>query len=264
MRQFCVFGNPIAHSKSPLIHNFAFMSFANEIGFDGAYGRYLLSKGEALKEKFFDLKLFGANVTVPFKEYAYAQSDTQKGIAKAIGAVNTLVLENGSMVGYNTDAEGFYQTISPYGFQSALILGAGGSARALAHILKAQGIQTTIYNRTQERLKDLIQAGFTCYAMPEAIDQSFDLIINATPAGLKDNSLPLGADRLHQLFLSAKMAYDLIYGIPTPFLGLAKDLGVPIKDGKEMLLYQGALAFGLFCGQCVPLEAIISKMRLVL
>ncbi|PAF43132.1 shikimate dehydrogenase [Helicobacter sp. 11S02596-1] len=267
-RQFCVFGNPIGHSKSPLIHNFAFHSLASEMDFFGFYGRVLLQDGKALRQSFFDLGLSGANVTVPFKEDAYLQSDEVRGIAKAIGSVNTLVLEGSHLVGYNTDAEGFYQTIASHGFSNALIIGAGGSAKALAYILKNQGINTSLINRTKERLESFIQAGFECYSYEafssKGLQKGFDLIINATPAGLTDDSLPMPKDLLVKIFEHSKMAYDLIYGITTPFLKLAKELGIPAQDGKDMLIYQAALAFALFCGERIDPIAIAKKMKSIL
>ncbi|PAF48666.1 shikimate dehydrogenase [Helicobacter sp. 12S02232-10] len=264
MKQFCVFGNPIEHSKSPLIHNFTFLTLASEIGFSGFYGRHLLSDSKALRQTFFDLGLYGANVTVPFKEDAYYQSDMVRGIAKEIGSVNTLVLEDGQLVGYNTDAEGFYQTIVSYGFKNALIIGAGGSAKALAYILRHKGIETSLVNRSKKRLESFIKEGFECYETDEFLPRAFDLIVNATPAGLKDIFLPLPLEKLSHLFKFSKMAYDLIYGISTPFLELAKTSGISCKDGKDMLIEQAVLAFELFCAHRVPRQSIAKKMKFIL
>ncbi|PAF42040.1 shikimate dehydrogenase [Helicobacter sp. 11S03491-1] len=265
MRQFCVFGNPIAHSKSPLIHNFVFSSFSSQIGFEGFYGQYLLEDGEKLRQTFYQLELSGANITVPFKEYAYTQSDEVKGIGSRIGSVNTWVLEdNHRLIGYNTDAEGFYQTILDYNFQTALIIGAGGSAKAVAYILKEKGIKVCILNRSKNHLESFIQNGFECYLSDVFMPRAFDLVINATPAGLKDTGLPLQEMLLRQILLDAKMAYDLIYGISTPFLKLAKELNILSRDGKDMLIEQAALAFELFCKHKIPLESIRKQMKLIL
>ncbi|PAF52225.1 shikimate dehydrogenase [Helicobacter sp. 13S00477-4] len=260
-RQFCVFGNPIAHSKSPLIHNFTFSSFINEIGFLGLYGRYLLTEAKSLRDAFFELKLFGANVTVPFKEEAYNQSDEIKGIAAEINSVNTLLLEDGCLIGYNTDAEGFYQTILPYGFKTALLIGAGGSAKAIAYILRQKGIEVNILNRSKERLKSFEEAGFICWGTQNFEPKPFDIVINATPAGLKDSTLPLDKDLLSKTFLLSKMAYDLIYGIYTPFLCLAKSVGLDAKDGRDMLIEQAVLAFELFCRYKVNRDLIRKRMK---
>lgn len=264
MKQFCVFGNPIFHSKSPLIHNIVFSTFVQQIGFSAFYGRYLLQDGKKLRKSFFELALSGANVTVPFKEEAYLQSDEVRGIARSIKSVNTLLLQNNKLIGYNTDADGFYRTIQSYGFKSALILGAGGSAKAIAYILREKGIQVSIINRSKERLNDFIKEGFDCFLPQDFMPRAFDIVINATPAGLKDNHFPLDENILKLLLKRSKMAYDLIYGIQTPFLTLAKNLGVPTQDGKEMLIEQGVLASELFCDHKVSIDEIKKQMKIVL
>lgn len=264
MKQFCVFGNPIFHSKSPLIHNIVFSTFAKQIGFSAFYGRYLLQDGKKLKNSFFELALSGANVTVPFKEEAYFQSDEVRGAACSIKSVNTLLLENNKLIGYNTDAEGFYRTIQDCGFKSALILGAGGSAKAIAYILREKGFQVSITNRSKERLDDFIKEGFDCFLMQDFAFRAFDIVINATPAGLKDNHLPMDENTLNSILKNSKMAYDLIYGIQTPFLKLAQNLGIYTKDGKEMLIEQAVLASELFCEHKVCFDDIRKQMKIIL
>ncbi|PAF54369.1 shikimate dehydrogenase [Helicobacter sp. 13S00482-2] len=264
MKQFCVFGNPIFHSKSPLIHNSVFYKFAKEIGFSGFYGRYLLQDGSNLRRIFFDLGLCGANITIPFKENAFNQSDEVRGIASVVKSVNTLVLEGEKLIGYNTDADGFYHTISINNFKSALLIGAGGSAKALAYILREKGIEVFIINRSKERLEPFLSDGFKCSLIQDFLPMSFDVVINATPSGLKDESLPLSEDNLRKTLESSKMAYDLIYGIQTPFLKLAKSLGIFIKDGKDMLIEQGVLASYLFCDHKISTHEIRKQMKSVL
>lgn len=264
MKQFCVFGNPIFHSKSPLIHNAVFSTFAEQIGFLAFYGRYLLQDGKRLKKSFFELALSGANITVPFKEEAYLQSDEVRGVACKIKSVNTLLLENNKLIGYNTDAEGFYRTIEDYEFKSALILGAGGSAKAIAYILREKGFQITLINRSKQRLDDFIKEGFECSLIQDFVPKAFDIVINATPAGLKDNHLPTNEDILDSILKHSKMAYDLIYGIQTPFLKLAQNLGICNKDGKEMLIEQAVLSSELFCDHKVSFDDIRKQMKIIL
>lgn len=248
-KQFCVFGNPIAHSLSPQMHNFAFEFLQNDIGFRGSYGRYLLKDADNLAKSFYDLRLDGANITLPFKENAFEQSDRVEGIAQKIQAVNTWVLRDKKIYGYNTDAEGFYQTIKDFNFKNALILGAGGSAKAIAFILQEKKITPTILNRSLERIR-LLQKDFDCFTPHNFKAQQFDLIINTTSASLK-NTLPFEKEFLQDLLCNAKYAYDLMYAKQTPFLQLAKSF-VPIKDGRDMLIAQGALAFELFCAKKIP------------
>lgn len=124
--QFAVIGNPIAHSSSPLLHNSAFRA----LGICGSYSRYLLESNQVFST-IKDLHLKGANITVPYKEIAFGFCNEVFGIAQKIGAVNTLVFEGNRVLGYNTDALGFYQCIESLNFKNALIIGAGGSAKAL-------------------------------------------------------------------------------------------------------------------------------------
>jgi len=148
-KHFTIFGNPVKHSISPTMHTYAIKG----LGLDATYTKTLLEGACELRKIFLE-NFDAANVTVPFKEAAYAQADKVRGIAKEIGAVNTLINENGTMIGYNTDAEGFYRSMLDLGeVRSALILGAGGTAKAISYILKEKGIDVTILNRSKKRLQ---------------------------------------------------------------------------------------------------------------
>ncbi|STP13152.1 shikimate 5-dehydrogenase [Helicobacter mustelae] len=247
MKQFCVFGNPITHSLSPLMHNHAFLHLREKIGFCGFYGRYLLRDPAQLRQKFFDLSLSGANITLPLKESAFAQSDVVEGIGAKIGAVNTWVLKNQKIYGYNTDAPGFYQTIKDLSCERFLILGAGGSARAIATILQEKGKKVCILNRSATRLESL-RSDFACVLPGELEDWAFDMVVNTTSASMQ-GVLPMEEELLAEIFSHASHAYELLYGMQTPFLQLADRLGLQCTDGREMLIAQGALAFELFCGR---------------
>ena len=107
---FAIFGNPVSHSKSPLMHNLSFQG----LGYEACYTRHLLLDGTTLKETFFNLKLKGVNVTVPHKEHAYDACDILDPFAKKIGVVNTIVEKEGKLYGYNTDAPGFLKAISEF------------------------------------------------------------------------------------------------------------------------------------------------------
>ena len=107
MKLFAIFGDPVSHSRSPLMHNNVF----RELGFNACYTRIHLKDGDRLRETFFGLGLDGANITVPHKEAAFKACDEVRGFAKKIGVVNTLINENGRLVGYNTDADGFLYAI---------------------------------------------------------------------------------------------------------------------------------------------------------
>ena len=234
---FTIFGNPVKHSKSPLMHNY----FFRKMGLNHCYTRYLLEYGSKIIETFKDLKINGANVTVPHKEWAYKLADEVRGIAKEMGAVNTLVLEEGKVIGYNTDGPGFMEVIKEFNYKKPLIIGAGGTARAISYLLKAD-----IINRSEGRLKFFKEKGFNTYTWDNFEYKNYDLIINTTSAGLKDESLPMPKDMLEKIFKNAKYAVDVVYGKETPFLKMAKGFNLITRDGIYLLVYQGILAMELF------------------
>ena len=258
MLLFSIFGYPVTHSISPRLHN----TVLHALKLDGCYIRKAITEPEKLLATFHSMGLDGANVTVPHKETAFAQCDEVRGIAKEIGAVNTLVKEGTRVIGYNTDAEGFYEAIKSFGYiRNALILGAGGTAKAIAVILKAHDIETTILNRSASRLSFFESKGFTCKTWETFTAEPYDLIINTTSAGLKDEEYPCEQALLKSIFSHAKYAFDVIYNKPTPFLELAKQSNLVCKDGKEMLLYQGVLAFNLFFSKHYDFKTIEALMR---
>ena len=238
---FLIFGNPVSHSKSPLMHNYFFKKF----NINECYGRYKLQNGEEIIEKFKKLKIKGANVTVPHKEYAFKLADEVRGIANEIGAVNTLVLENGKVVGYNTDAPGFLEAVKEFEYKNVLIIGAGGTAKALSLVLP----DAYILNRSKKRLQYFKDRQKICFTWDEIDTLNYDLIINTTSAGLNDENLPAPEDLLNKIFKNAKYAVDVIYGKQTPFLKLAKKYNLKTKTGLDMLVYQGVLAMELFLGR---------------
>ncbi len=255
---FAIFGNPVSHSRSPLMHNRAF----SKLGFAGCYGRYLLENGKELKSHFLALGLRGANITVPHKEEAFNACDELDSFAKRVGAVNTIVLKNDKLYGYNTDALGFLRVIEELkSGKSILFLGAGGTASSSAVILKDAGYNVTILNRSKKRLEQFKNQGFTTAIWQEFTPKYYDLVVNMTSAGLNDDNLPAPKDILEALFKDTKAVVDVIYGKETPFLKLAKEFKLPIKDGSDMLLYQGVLAFDLFTNGIFEFKAIEEAMR---
>ena len=238
--QFAVVGNPIAHSLSPILHNSAFQT----LKIPAFYGRYLLENHQSFYH-LRSLHLKGANITIPHKENAFNSCDEVFGIAKEIGAVNTVVFRENKILGYNTDALGFYLCIQEFSPKNALIIGAGGSAKAVAQILKDKNISTTIINRSKERFKDF--QGFNCATFDDFHPTNpYDIVINATPAGLTNQLLPLDKEKLMPILQKSQCAFDLIYGIKTPFLTLAESLKLRAFDGKQMLINQAILAFEIF------------------
>jgi len=263
---FAIFGNPVSHSKSPLMHNATFKA----LDIDSCYARYQLTDGERLREKFLSLRLTGANITVPHKEHAYRACDYLDEFAQKVGSVNTIVKRDGKLYGYNTDAPGFLRAISEFeDIKRVLFIGAGGTAQSTSVVLRDAGYDVTIINRTPARLERYISDGFVCYSFDELLGmdmhqiERFDLVVNMTSAGLEDDSLPAPMEILNEFLPHSKACVDVIYGKQTPFLRLAKEQNKETKDGSDMLLYQGIIAFEHFTNYSHSFKQILPHMRRV-
>jgi len=251
--EFVIFGNPVAHSKSPQMHNAGF----EDIKYNGVYKKHLIENGKIIKDIFLENSYEGANITVPHKELAYENADEVRGLANEIKAVNTYINEDGKVIAYNTDAPGFLYAIESFGdIKSVLLLGAGGTAKAISLALQQSDIDVTVLNRSEEKLSFFKDHKLTATTWDTFNIKDFDLIINSTSAGLKDENLPCPKEILDEVFKNAKFAFDCVYGKKTPFLQLAEQNGMKIKDGEDMLLYQGVLAFEYFTKQNVNKETI--------
>jgi len=258
MQLFSIFGNPVSHSRSPLMHNCVFKN----LNYKACYTRTHLLDGSKLKETFFDLGLSGANVTVPHKEAAFNACDEVRGFAKTVGVVNTLVNEDGKLIGYNTDADGFMYAIEEFKqIKNILILGAGGTAKALASRFKQDDIEVTVLNRSEGRLSYFKELGCTCFSWSDFELLNYDLVVNTTSAGLKDEELPAPKEIIDTILDSTSYVADAIYGKLTPFLQLAKDKNITYKDGADMLLGQGVLANELFVNFQLNKEDIKTQMQ---
>jgi shikimate dehydrogenase len=221
------------------------------------YTRTLLENGGDIIKVFKSLKISGASVTVPHKEWAYKLADEVRGIAKEIKAVNCLVLEDNKIIGYNTDAPGFMESISEWEYNSVLILGAGGTSKAISMMIP----NADILNRSKNRLKDF--TNHTTYTWDNFEIKEYDLIINTTSAGLNDNNLPAPKEILEPLLKSAKYVADVIYH-KTPFQKLAKQYNLEIKDGSDMLVYQGVLQFEKFVDFKIDKKEVAKLMKSIL
>ena len=255
--KFAIFGNPVSHSKSPQMQN----AGLKHINFDGNYEKHHLENGNEIKKAFLESNYKGANITVPHKEFAYENADEIRGLAKEIKAVNTYILEDGKVIAYNTDAPGFLKAIESFGtIKNVLLLGAGGTAKAIALALKSKDINVTVLNRSEGKLEFFKQHQIPSFSWENFQAQTYDLIVNSTSAGLKDEYLPCDKEILETVFKNASFAFDCVYGKITPFLALASENGCQIKDGEDMLLYQGVLAFELFTNTKAN-ENIVEAMR---
>ena len=255
-----VMGNPIAHSKSPLIHE----AFAHQVGLPLTYRRLLCADETsfvASVRAFFLGGGLGINVTLPFKECAHALCLAEgklSAYAKAAGAVNTLMMHDGILYGDNTDGRGLVADLAAKGIdlqgKSVAILGAGGAARGSILPLLQAGATLEIFNRTLAKAQALCLEFDNCPAVPhlatppiakpltaQALSGQFDLIINATSAGTTgQHLLPPDAK------IKTTAAYDMMYGKDTEFLRHFAD--AITFDGTGMLINQAALAFELWTG----------------
>lgn len=267
--KYAVIGNPISHSKSPLIHAAFRDQFKNtDTPLDISYEAVLatLDGFEATVRDLIAKGYKGANVTVPFKFEAYNLCDFRHAAARSSGAyaVNTLIFNDNGIDGENTDGIGLRNDIERnIGFSIAnkhiLILGAGGAAHGILNsLLGASSI--TIANRTHDKALQLVMAIKDYEAKSssfESLEKPYDLIINATSAGLTDTALPIP----NIIFSRSSLAYDMMYGRETPFMAQARATGATVSDGLGMLVEQAAEAFHLWRGVRPETAPVIAMLR---
>ncbi|MBI5848322.1 MAG: shikimate dehydrogenase [Nitrospirae bacterium] len=262
-RVAALFGYPVEHTLSPVMQNAAF----SHLGLDYCYLPFSVAP-EALKqavESIRALSFIGANLTIPHKEAVLPLLDAIDKEAAVIRAVNTIVNRGGKLSGYNTDGKGFMRSLEELGVAAAgkqvLIIGAGGSSRAIGFYLSKEAKVLTLYNRSREKAEalaaDLSSAGGTVTAASDIGHLGgFDIIINATPLGLRQcDQMPLDPDML----TPSVVVCDLIYH-KTPLLSRADAKGCKTVSGAGMLLWQGALAFELWTGSIPPVEIMRSAL----
>lgn len=279
---YAVIGNPIGHSKSPVIHQ----DFAEQSQQKMHYGRIQAELGDFVKvaKSFFAAGGKGMNVTVPFKLDAQAFSDALTPRAQLAGAVNTLYLRDGKIFGDNTDGAGLVRDLLAQGIQiqgvRVLLLGAGGAARGvIGPLLEQSPERLIIANRSTAKADELVKlfegpaksygVDIASRTLNDLEDQenmppSFDLVINATAAGLSDQS-PLSAQAAHNIFIPRLFAYDMVYGKTTAFMQQALQRGARVSDGLGMLVEQAADAFliwrGAHLSQMIDSRSVLAKLR---
>jgi shikimate dehydrogenase len=244
-----VIGFPVRHSRSPAMMNAAF----GELGLDWRYVPVAVPPalfGEAVRA------LAGsgyraANVTIPHKLAAHDLADELSPEARAIGAVNTLTLEpDGRVRGHNTDGPGLIDALGEPVPASALVLGAGGAARAAVWALREAGVKDiSVWNRTASRATELARE---LEVEAAARPAEAELLVNATSVGLRRE------DSLEGLpLVDARVVVDLVYGDgPTPFARWAEERGARLVDGLEVLVRQGARSFAIWTGHEPPIEVM--------
>jgi shikimate dehydrogenase len=261
-------GDPVEHSVSPAMHQAAF----EKLGIDYRYLPFRVRKedlGKAI-EGMRALNFSGFNVTIPHKVTIIPLLDGLDPLAEKIGAVNTIVNEDGCLRGYNTDAAGFLKAIRAHGIEprgkNAVVLGAGGAARAITYILAENGASLTILNRHlefdwAEELAQLITDNFKTDAtaleldsenLATALDKA-DMLVNATSVGMSPDSGETMVPA--RLLRPGLVVVDIVYNpVKTRLLQEAEAAGARTIGGIDMLVWQGALAFEAWTGRSAPFD----------
>jgi shikimate dehydrogenase len=279
---YAVAGNPISHSKSPDIHK----RFAEQSNQKMYYGRLQPELGEfkTAAQTFFATGGKGMNVTVPFKLDAQALADVLTPRAQLAGAVNTLRIEDGKIYGDNTDGAGLVRDLLAQGIQiqgsRILLLGAGGASRGvLGPLLEQSPKKLVIANRSNAKTDELVRLFSDLAASLDVVLQAvtlsdledaskitspFDLIINATAAGLSNES-PIRDTAASNIFTPQSFAYDMVYGKVTTLMQQALHRGARVSDGLGMLVEQAADAFLIWRGaqfsDAIDSRAVLAELR---
>ena len=241
---YCVIGNPSKHSLSPTMHNASFEALKLNCVYVAFEPRNIAKTISCFKE----LGISGFNVTTPFKENVMSYIDRIDSTAKTIGAVNTVVNENGLFIGYNTDGQGAINALKEkieIKGKKVLLVGAGGAAKAIAFYLRKEKAITTIVSRTGTsavKLAGMTGAKSTSLNSLKNLKE-FEILINASPVGMDSNATPITKEMLHNNLV----VFDLVYSpLKTRLLKEAEKNGCKTISGIEMLLEQGYECFKLF------------------
>ncbi|WP_141266215.1 shikimate dehydrogenase [Thermodesulfovibrio sp. Kuro-1] len=262
-----IFGDPIEHTLSPLIHNEAF----SYLGLDYCYVAFNVKKDKLKEatEAIRALNIRGVNITVPHKETVIQYIDEVSDEAKNIGAVNTILNNEGILKGFNTDVNGFILSLKDEGIsiknKNFLILGAGGAAKAIVYGILKEGGKVYIYNRTPPKalaIKEKFKKfGFIeIVEMDKSVTEKIDVIVNATSLGLKkDDPMPLNPE----LIKPEHVYCDIVYP-ETPLMREAEQIGCKVVGGIGMLLWQAAFAFKIWTEVEAPIEIMKKTLNKLL
>lgn len=253
-----IVGDPLSRSMSPEMHRAAMRSE----GLNGIYLRFETDDLEHCADVVREYNIRGLNITIPHKEAMLHRLDRLDETAEAVGAVNTLVNDDGVLTGYNTDVAGIDTALAvnrfePWG-KRAVIMGSGGAARACAYALTARGCAVTVTGRNEAAAARLA-ADLGCEYKPAVSIpvMLYDLIVNCTPIGMYgDGSYPLDLSHINR----HQTVFDMVYGAETPIVSAARAATAGVITGSDMLAGQGAASFGLWTGH----HDTFDKMRSVL
>ena len=250
---YAVFGDPVGHSLSPVMHNSALA----QAGLDGYYLAFRVKDIAAAVNGIRGMGIRGASITIPHKISIMKYLDQVDPLAAEIGAVNTVVNNQGVLHGYNSDCTGAIKALTEKTIingKEVAVVGAGGGARAVGFGIKQEGGRLTIINRTRERGEKLA-SDLDCEFKPlsEVKQLPYHIIINATSVGMIpcDDSVPLKADLLE----GGMVVMDMVYNpLKTRFLTKAEKIGCTTVGGLAMFVHQGAVQFELWTSKRAPLE----------
>jgi len=270
--QYAVIGNPVEHSLSPEIH----AEFARATGQDIAYDR-ILAPRDGFREtvlRFRDGGGKGLNVTLPFKQEAWQLTESHSGAAREAEAVNTLKFENGAIAGHNTDGVGLTRDLKenlhcPVRDRRVLVMGAGGASYGVMEpLLRELPQQVVVANRTLDKAVALVAhfeplqrfaaLGVSARPYSALAGARFDIVVNATSAGLADVMPPLP----REIFAPGALAYEMVYGRRTLFMEFAAGCGATTADGLGMLVEQAAESFLIWRGVRPATTPVIRALRL--
>lgn len=271
-RKLCVIGDPVTHSKSPLLHN----TMCRLLGLDYEYACRTVKREEltgfltAVQGE----NCAGFNATMPFKELLLPYLDSLDPLAKKLGAVNTVCIKNGKLYGYNTDCPGYIAALRSRSFdpkgKTAVLLGAGGAAKAVALGLSEAGAEVFVANRTPGKVNAITALSpdkirpvpWPSAALPELARAS--LLVNATSLGMAGQGQFDDFTFLRSLPKSCLVS-DLVYHpAPTELLKNAAALGLATMDGFPLLIHQAVLALEHFTGQAIDPAAVLPALEVAL
>ena len=252
-RLYAVMGNPVGHSLSPVMHNAAF----RQTGHNGVYVALRVTDLPGAVAGIRALNIRGCSVTIPHKVAIMDLLDHVDPVARQIGAVNTIVNEDGRLGGFNSDSPGALAALlekTPVSKRRVAVIGAGGAARALAHGVKAHGGRLTIVNRSEEKGRRLaigLESDFC--PLVDFSGVGYDILINSTSVGMvpQADQMPVS----HACLRPGMTVMDIVYNpLETRLLSAAREAGCTVVDGVAMFVHQGAIQFERWTGKKAPVQ----------
>jgi len=252
-RLYGVMGDPVTHSLSPVMHNAAF----RQAGHNGVYVAFHVTDLPGAVAGIRALNIHGCSVTIPHKVVVMDLLDHVDPMARQIGAVNTIVNDNGRLSGFNSDSPGAMAALlekTPVARRRVAVIGAGGAARALAHGVKAHGGRLTIVNRSADKGRLLASALDVDFCpLVEFSGVGFDILVNTTSVGMTPHSDQMPVP--HACLRPTMTVMDIVYNpLETRLIKAARGAGCTVVDGVAMFVHQGAFQFERWTGKKAPVQ----------